>query len=931
MDGATIGRGHELTEVETLIDRARGGTSGALLVCGEPGIGKTTLLSYARVVAEDTTVLAAEGTEAESNLAFAGLARLLGPILDRLTEVPPPQAQALRGALALGPPQPGDRFTASAATLSLLAAAAEDGPLVCIVDDAHWLDAESFEALQFAARRLGAEGIAMVLTAREGISQRVDDASLPRLRLEGLSGRDAARLIAERTARVPDSAVLRELVAGAAGNPMALIELAGALSEDQLNGSAPLPDPLPVGPHLRRALLRPLAGLPAATQRALVVASADQGASELLAGALAVEGLAMTDLEPAERAGAVFVTPTGVTFSHPLVRCAIYQAAAGPDRRAAHRAHAAAAANLGDAAALDRRAWHLALASMGPDEAAALELERAAGRAAARTGYAAACEAMEAAGRLSPSLTDMGRRLLGAGQSALASGGFPRAARLFDEVVALNGDPAQTVEAMAGRGFVEIFGGSSRRAVDMLVAAADRMAPIAPEAAAALLVEAVVPCFMRTDLRRAAELVARARDLAGDGPPALMAQIEKASVITDVFRARPRRLSEDARLVLERQAEAGDPLAHVLLLGVQQCLMVTERYGEAIAGLDAIVTLARGRSTPSALPWPLAARAEVRRRTGRLREADADASEALRLAEDTGQEGLAGYAASILALVDAVLGRGEACRAHAARARRGFDGADADSVPMFADAALGLLALGERDLDRALRHMVANAAKYREIGDTHPLISADGADLVETLLRLGRLEDAASALAMLETTTRTSGAVWPAAAIERCRGIVAADRDFEGHFATALALHAGTTTPFENARTLLCLGERRRRARRVRDARRPLSEALEAFEVMGAASWAEWARAELRAAGARARDPRPVATAALTPQELQVALAVAEGATNKEVATALLLSPKTIEYHLGRVYVKLGVRSRSALAARIARETSHLLPSGDAD
>ena len=916
-----IGRALEVAEVEALVDGAARGISGALLVSGEPGIGKTALLQHARDHARGLRVLQATGSEGETRLAFAGLADLLAPILDHIDELPATQAQTLSGALALGPPTPGDRFAAYVATLRLLAAAAEERPVLCLVDDAHWLDSESLEALLFSARRLVAEGIAIVMAGREGISAPLDESTVPRRRLRGLAEAEASRLLVGRLGAAPNARVLSALAAGTGGNPLALIELSGSLSADQLAGREALPDPLPVGRHLGTALLRPLAALPPATRRALLLASSDDGSSELLTRALAGEGLAMTDLEPAERAGVVFVGPTRVAFSHPLVRAAVYQGADAPDRRAAHRAHAAAAQALGDAGALDRRAWHLALSSTGPDESVAAALEDAAERAGARTAYAAACEALETAARLSPETTERGRRLIAAGMSAVAGGAFTRAARLFDEVVALGAEPGQVMEGLAGRGYVEMFGGSTRRAVDMLAAAAERVEATSPVVATMLCLQAVIPCFMRADLRRAVELTARAQELVSDPPPALAAQLDAASSITSTYVGRPRSMRPSSVAELRRQVAAGEPLGFIWTLGHLQCLMLQERYDDALEGLDATIAAARENGTPSALPWPLAARAEVRRRTGRLGEAAADAAEALDLARDTGQQGLAGYALAVLAFVDAVLGRGDDCRAHARLASRIASETDALSLHTLAETALGLLEFGAGDLGEAERRLGAIARDFTRLEGEHPLIDGFLCDLAEVRARL-ESADASETVAVLAGQAEATGAVWAAAAAARARGLLADDDGFEGHFAEALALHDRTTTPFERGRTLLCLGERRRRARRVREARAPLASALEVFEVLGADPWADWARRELRASGSRARRSTPAVTGVLTPQELQVALTVARGATNRETATALMISPKTVEYHLARVYAKLGVRSRAELAGRMARGTS---------
>jgi ATP/maltotriose-dependent transcriptional regulator MalT len=317
---------------------------------------------------------------------------------------------------------------------------------------------------------------------------------------------------------------------------------------------------------------------------------------------------------------------------------------------------------------------------------------------------------------------------------------------------------------------------------------------------------------------------------------------------------------------------------------------------------------------------PLFTRAELHRRTGRLDLALADAAEAVRLGHDLGQQTATAPSVSVIALIDGIRGRSAECRSHVQELRALAARAELDFALVLADGALGLLELGSGELEEALRHLrSADRRRHGGGGFHHPLVDNYEQDLAETLIRLGQHDEADDVLSSLDRMARSSGTLWPTAAVARCRGLMAGD-DFEPHFAAALSLLERTTVPFELARTQLCLGERRRRARRARDAREPLTAALATFEALGAAPWADWARRELRAAGARPRGPRSPSSEALTPQELQVAVAVAEGATNKEAATALLISPKTVEYHLGKVYEKLGVRSRAELAGRIARE-----------
>lgn len=917
-----IGRDAEAAAAAAAITAAREGRSGTLLISGEAGIGKTLLLAHARDAAADLLVLETSGVEAESRLPFAGLADLLHPVLQLIEGLPPPQAAALRGALALGPPVPGDRFTAYAAVLGVLAAAAEERPLVALVDDAHWLDAESLDALLFCARRIDAEGILLILAARPGERPTLDAAEVERLGLAGLEPQDAERLLRERAPGDPDAQTAHALVAGAAGNPLALVELATTLTPAQLAGRDPLPDPLPVGPHLRRGLLRPLRDLPARTRTALLVLAAGDASAASLAPALAAAGVGMDDLDDAVAAGVVTLAGNRVAFSHPLVRAAVHGTADGPDLRDAHRAHALAAEAAGDE---DRRAWHLALAAAGPDEQAAGALEEAAGRATARTAYAAATAALTVSAELSAEPRDRSRRLLAAGNLATAGGDFPLGARLLDEAAEL-GEPDLVVQAMGARALVETYAGSVRRAVDMFAAAADRAerAGLTTQAIAIGL-QGAIPAVMRADLSSAENALARASALPRDGTAELDALLATARADLATFSGTPTPLDDTLVAGLSAAVATGDPSAYAWLVAARTALMLMERYDEAAAGLDAIIRGARERSTPSALPWPLAVRAEVSLRMGRLDHALALAEESVRLADDTGQPGIAGYTRCTVALVTAVLGDGSRCRSLAGEALASAKKSEADSVRTYAAAALGLLELGERRLDAALQQYTSiDRDLRRRTTEFHPLISTWEHDFPETLIRLDRREEAIRELEILQGRADMSGAAWTAAAIARCQGLLAGNGDFERCFADALAIHARTPTPLERARTLLCLGERRRRARRPTDARGPLREALDIFAAAGAAPWAAWARQELVAAGGDLPDETPRPLGSLTAQELQIALAVARGSTNREAAGALLISPRTVESHLARVYEKLGVRTRAELAARMSREAAPL-------
>src|SRR5262245_36660512 len=417
-----LGRAAERARIDALLAAAREGRSGGLVLRGEAGIGKSALLADAAERAEGATVLAARGVESEAELPFAGLAELLRPVVHLLDSLPGRQAEALRGALALGPPAAGDRFAVAAATLGLLAAAAEEAlPLLVLVDDAHWLDRSSLEALLFAPRRTEAEGIAFLLAARPGEPRTPSD--FEELTLGGLDRESAQRLLSAAAPALAPG-VAERLVEGTGGNPIALSEVTGLLSAAQLAGEEPLPEPLPAADAADRAFRRTVEALaPAARTAALVAAAA--GAAPVAAVASASSTLG-GDLEAAEAAGLVAVADGIVDFAHPLARAAAYASAPAADRRAAHRA-------LADAVGGDRRAWHLAESLFGPDEEVALALEQAGAEAEGRAGYAAAAAAFERAAQASADPAAAAARLLRAGDAASRAGRPAQALRALDD------------------------------------------------------------------------------------------------------------------------------------------------------------------------------------------------------------------------------------------------------------------------------------------------------------------------------------------------------------------------------------------------------------------------------------------------------------------------------------------------------------------
>jgi DNA-binding CsgD family transcriptional regulator len=905
-----VGREDERTQLDSLIARARGGESAALLLYGEPGIGKTRLLEYATGTAADFKVLRARPLEAESELAFAGLSELLRSVLHLIDQIPGPQEAALSGALALGPPVPGDRFAVAAATLSLLAAAAEESPVLVVVDDAHWLDTPSREALLFAGRRLGSEGVLLLLGMRD--REWIPAAGLGTFELRGLSGADAAALV-ELTGTPIDAAVRDRIVTETRGNPLAILEAVATLTDAELLGKVPITHPLAVGASLKQAFAQLLDGLPRDTQDALLIAAAsDTGSAGEIARALAQAGLSSHALEPAERYRVIILGGERIEFRHPLVRSAAYHLHDPAERRTAHRALAAAAGADGG----ERAAWHLAAACAGPDEEIAALLERSAASAFARRAYAAAARAFQAAALASPGDEDRLRRTMSAGRALWLAGEGERAAALLDSVLDLAAEPVARADLQQLRGLAMFFVSPVSETYEMLVAEADRVEPHDRARAAALLETAALTCFMAGDLASADEIARRALARAGSGgrPTATMVLARVHANCGQV---------DEAFALLEPMLdwlESIDPLGELsfVLSGVVQSLVWIEQWAHARKMFDRIIGAARTAGAPAVLAFPLALFSEFELRRGKIAAAYAAATESVQLAAETAQAALSSYSLVVLGRVEAVLGHDEDCRAHVAAGLEISRRIGSNPIEIYAAAVLGLLELSRGHANRAAVHLIqcARLEKQYTTGILVPTITQWVTDLVEAHIRSGAMTDAELSLAMLGDIARRTGLRWANAGAARCRGMLAGEDRYEREFQTALALY-GEEMAFERARTLLALGMRRRRSRRRADARAALHEALAYFERGGAEPWAGQARAELRATGEMPPRDNAGGLRSLTPQELQVALIVARGSTNREAAATLFLSPKTVEFHLGNTYRKLGVRSRAELVRRV--------------
>ena len=789
------------------------------------------------------------------------LADICRPLLGLLDQVPGPQAAALQGALALGPPAPADRFAAFAGVLSLLAAAAETQPLLVWVDDAHWVDAESAGALGFCARRLYAEPILLVLAAREGERLPSAGGAFELLALGGLDAAASAELLAAARSGSVDPRVAGRLRAATGGNPLALIEIGGLLSDAQLAGRAALEEPLRVGSAVERLFWRQIAQQPEAVQKVLLVAAAsDTGSAAEIIGALRAAGLTQGDLEHAETAGLVVIAGGRVEFKHPLVRAVAYRAAAARDRRAAHRALADAVTGPG---AQLRRAWHRASAATGADENTACELEQAATQMATRTGFAAAARALERAAALSEDGEQRARRLLAAGNAAYLAGMPGRAREALRIAMEDASDPRLLADCAHLLANVELYAGNVLGAHRMLVDAAQRVAPYDRTREAQLLTDAVVPLCNAGDIagaRRVAQRAhGRAKRIGGETEVVARKWLGGTMILHYEARAGYELMLEG----LDHEAQQGASLQSQLAAqwGVQ-CAVWAEDYDRARAVHAALLAGLRAASALTPLPYILSVLSELEFRTGNWAAALAAASEAASVAAETGQQGTAAFSLVTLARAEAAAGREHDARQHTHQALRLAGQANADSITTYARAALGLLELGLSRPDRAREQLGPLPGLTRRQGLGEPGAVCWQPDWVEANIRLGDHQAAGSALARLEREASTANRTWALAAAARYRGLLAPAHQFEQHFARALALHDQTPTPFERARTQLCLGERLRRAGQRRRARDHLDQALQTFRGLGAEPWAAQAETELSATGA------PHTPAAQTPTAL---------------------------------------------------------------
>lgn len=906
-----LGRNAEREAIEELLAAARDGLSGALLLIGEPGIGKTRLLEYAATAAADLRVVWLTGVESETQLAFGALHRLLRPFFDRVPGLPVPQRDALNAAFGLTGGEPPDRYLVGLATLTVLACVAADQPVLCLVDDVHWLDRESAEALAFTARRLHADSLAFIFAARPQDGGLTAFDALAVRRLSGLESLDATVLLALAVEGALDPAVAGRLVAGTGGNPLALVELTAQLTPEQFAGVAPLPARLPVTRMLDGYFRAAVAALPADTRRLLLlIAAAPAHDAPLIWRAAGMLGLPARTADAAAERGIVTREPLPA-FRHPLIRSAVYNDADCAQRRQVHAALAAACDSAGDA---ERSAWHRAEAAAGADDQVAAELEAAAERAMARGGYSEQALFLSRAAELTSAPDMRARRLLAAADAHLISGDPAAAGILLDIAVAdLNG-PVPRARALRTRAAIEMFHVRVANVPAMLLAAVTELGSQDPQMTWDLLFQAMHAALMAREHISGTALidVAKATAAAWHDPDApgwsadLLMEGLALRVAEDHARAAPVLRTALARLRASAELkETGIPLSVPVFLAADELWDVNAR-SELI---DRIAAVDRDHGALYALGLTLLAAAQTKITAGRFAEADACYAQADDYFAATG---FPAHGAVNRAQLLAWTGRGDELRTVIAGIASLAEECGQGHLDKMGLHARCVLDLGLGRYRSALGHALAI------FHDDPPSVGNLVLPLiVEAGVRTGRRDAAAAALARMTERAQAAGTPWGLGLLARCQALMSADEHAEARYRDSVELLSQVPVDLDLAHTRLLFGEWLRRRRRRADARRQLRAAHQLFDSCGAVPFATRAQAELLATGEQVSKRDVPAGNDLTPQERHVAVLAAAGSTNAEIAARLFITVSTVEFHLNKVFRKLAISSRRQIAPRI--------------
>ena len=911
------GRRTECATLDRLLEAARGGHSGVLVLRGEAGVGKSALLEYTREAASEFRVTQAAGVESEMELPFAGLHQLCATLLDRLDRLPPPQRDALGTAFGLTSGTRPDRFLVGLASLSLLSDAVDQEPLLCLIDDAQWLDQSSAQVLAFVARRLKAESIALFFAEREPVE--LDSlAGLPELRLEGLSDVHARELLGSVVSGPLDERVAERIVAETHGNPLALLELPHGSSAVDLAGGFELTAALPLPNLIEESFRERVERLPAESRRLLLVAAAEPiGDPALLWQAAERLELGPEAAAPAEAAG-LLTLGVRVTFRHPLLRSAIYGAASPEERRSAHRALAAATDPKIDP---DRRAWHRAQATLAPDEEVAAELERSADRARARGGLTAAAAFLERSAALTPDPSLRARRELTAAQAKHEAGAPTAALKLL---AATDEGPLDELQRARLERLRAQLAFALRRGSDappLLLAAAKRLEPLDAGLARETFLEALAAAIFAGRLgggRGVLEVAEAARAAPPAPQPARTIDLlldGLASRFTDGYAAGVLPLRQALDAVSRDEGHSEDDI-HWLWLAcrIAPDLWEDETWHELAARQ---LQLARDAGALSVLPLAATYRAGVHVHAGEFAAAAALIEEADAITEATGNAPL-GYTSLVLA----------AWRGREAEALELIEASREDAAGRGEGRAITLAEYATAVLYNGLgRYREALAAAQR--ASEHDDLGLFGwalIELVEAAARDREPQLAADALELLSERTGLTGTDWALGIEARSRALLDEGQGAEDLYLEATERLGRCRIKVHLARAHLLYGEWLRRQNRRIDARESLRSAHELFSTMGAEAFAERAARELLATGETARKRTADTRGQLTAQETQIAELAREGHSNPEIGAQLFISPRTVEYHLHKVFTKLEISSRNELQRVLPSEAREAQP-----
>jgi RNA polymerase sigma factor (sigma-70 family) len=899
--GHLFGRERERQVLDRLLD---GGRGGVLVVHGEAGVGKAALLEYAVEAGRGFRVAWTSGVEADMEFPFAAVQQLCSPFLDLLDRLPQPQHEALGVAFGLRTGSAPDPFLVGLAVLGLLSEAAEERPLLVVVDDAHWLDNGSARVLAFVARRLLAERIALLFAARQ-----VDDAlgGLPALAVSPLGHRDARALLESVLPARLDEPVLERIVVETRGNPLALLELPRGQTPTELAGGFGLPAAVPLSASIEESFRRRLASLPKDARRLLLVAAADPvGDPALVWRAAQRLGIAESAAGIVEAEDLLALGPR-VVFRHPLVRSAVYRAAGPDERREIHRALAEAIDPRLDP---DRRAWHRAQAAWRPDEVVAAELEKSAARARARGGFAASAAFLERATELTPEESTRSRRALAAAQAKVQAGALDDALRLVATAEA--GVLGELEQARAGllRGQISFLATRSSDATALLLKAAEQLREVDPDLARETYLEALTAAIFAgplagpgagsREVAEAASAAPRARN--PRGPDLLLDGL--VTLLTGTYGGAVPILRQAQHAIGGATSQTGQ-LRWMWGATVSTLHLWDDEGWERLA--DRHLQLVRETGALGDLAVSLSHRGQMHVFAGELVLA-ASLQEALREATELTGSPLAPYdTVGLLAM-----------RGREAETRQLIDTARAEIIRRGEGAGLSFMDWAESVLYNGLGRYAEALAAARRVVDETELVPVNWAmpELIEAAARVGALELAAETDERLANRSKASGTAWALGVAARSHALLADDGHAEDLYAEAIERLARTRIAVDLARAHLLYGEWLRRQRRRLDARNELRAAHQMFTAFGMEAFAERARVELQACGEHARKRTVETLDQLTPQESQVARLAAQGTTNREIAAQLFISPSTVEYHLHKAFRKLGVKSRTQLAQR---------------